>query len=143
MRVAFRTVASVAVAVALLASYGGFRWYSQNRWKAVRGRPDAAACPETRTLGGDCGACVLAECCAEVHACYSKADCIDLNDCTLKCAEGEGPPVPRVECPAACEKRHAASLVVYHRWDDCARARCGQACPRGSDEEEEERERAR
>ena len=141
VRVAWRPVASVTLAIVVLASYGGWRWYAQNRWKGARGHVDGAACPETKTLGGDCGACVLAECCLEVHACYSNADCIDLNDCLFKCADGEGPPGPRDECPAACEKRHAASIVPYHRWDDCARRHCEEPCRRHSDEEERDRAR--
>jgi hypothetical protein len=143
MRMALRAVASLCAAGVLLGSYGAWRWYTLSHWRRAGERADASACPEAKTLYGDCAACVVAECCAEVHACYSKVDCIDLNDCTLKCAEGEGPPVPRAECPAACEKRHAASIADYHRWDDCARSRCERACPRESDEEEEERDKAR
>lgn len=137
MKLAWRAVAAVSVAGLLLVSYGGWRWYTQNHWRLAGSPPDGSACPEAKTLYGDCSACVVAECCTEIHACYSKADCIDLNDCTLKCAEGEGPKVPRAECPAACEKRHAASVAAYQAWDTCARARCGRVCPREGDEEEE------
>jgi hypothetical protein len=142
MRAAWRAVAAVCSAALLLGVYAAWRWHTKNHWRIARDRADGAACPESKTLPGDCAICAAAECCAEIHACYSSADCIDLNDCMFKCAEGEGPKVPPAECPAACEKRHSASIAAYHLWDDCARSRCEEVCPRETDEDEE-RERRR
>jgi hypothetical protein len=151
MRVAWRAVSVVTLGVVLVGGYEGWRsyrlnhWrsYRLNHWKSSRGRADASACPQAKNIYGDCGTCVAAECCAEVQACYSKNDCIDLNDCMIGCSE-EGPPgVSRADCPAGCEKRHAASVVPFHAWDDCARSLCGEVCPRETDEQEEEREKKR
>ena len=140
MRVAWRLgVAAVAVIGAAIVVRAECRSLRLTHWKSAGASADPAACPEAKALYGDCRSCVVAECCAEVHGCYSRTECIDFNDCWLKCADGEGPPGPRAECPAACEKRHAGAVVVFHAWDDCARSRCGEVCPRDADDESEER----
>ena len=114
---------------------------------ALRSRAgiDAASCRGAAALGPSCGPCVAARCCAEMTACYTKAGCIDLNDCVASCGGDEGlPGVEPARCPAECEARHAADVAAFRAWDECARAQCPAECPRGPDEEErEEKERKR
>jgi hypothetical protein len=101
---------------------------------------DAAACAEAVPLGPICGACVAASCCKEISACYTRADCIDLNDCWVRCGdEDESPKVGRAACPGACEKRYPGAISAFHAWDDCVRDRCGDVCPRGADDEKKAR----
>ena len=134
---------AVGVVVAALVAYAALR-HRHDRWRRMVGHVDTSACPEHAPLGPECGGCVAVECCSEIHACYSSAPCIDLNDCWVRCGEpDESPKVPRADCPAACEKKYAAAAATFHAWDDCARSRCGEVCRRGPDDEQEEREEKR
>jgi hypothetical protein len=74
-------------------------------------------------------------------ACYSVPDCIDLNDCWVECGEEQPRGVSKEDCPRACEKNHSASAAAFHAWDDCARKRCDDVCPRGPEDEDEAQER--
>jgi hypothetical protein len=135
---------SAAIVVAAAALYGGARLQRDRRRRMAVGSVDASACPEALALGGACGACVATECCAAVHACYTDSRCIDLNDCRVRCGDpDEGLKVPRALCPKVCEERYPTAVTLFQAWDNCARGRCQDVCPRGPSDDDEERERGR
>jgi hypothetical protein len=119
--------AVVIVAAAGLATLG---WRRHARAERLHAAP---ACAQTTPLGAVCGPCVAAFCCQEITSCYTRTDCIDLNDCTIECGETEknakGP-----ACRPRCEARYPMAVATFKAWDDCARRNCESECPRGEDD---------
>jgi hypothetical protein len=123
-------VATGAVAVAV------HRYAKRERAERLRAIDVAAVCREALPLGAACGPCIAISCCEELSACWGWNDCIDLNDCWVKAGEDEGQGGDLRSRAAACERAHSGARAVFHAWDDCARKRCEDECPRGPEEDE-------
>jgi hypothetical protein len=90
---------------------------------------DANACSLVGSFGSSCDSCVVGSCCAEYRACFSTAECIDVNDCTATCDESVADSGPDGEdCPTACKARHADAAAHFDAWDECVVAKCPKEC---------------
>jgi hypothetical protein len=121
-----------AVVVVLLLASVHVAFHVRAREEAMHAAP---ACAPAVPLGAVCGRCVAAFCCAEITACYSRADCIDVNDCTIECGEsGESGEGGERACQIACARRHPEASAAFTAWNVCARRHCATECPRGDED---------
>lgn len=92
---------------------------------------DGGACAIFGSLGAACDACVTAHCCAEYAACFTTAECIDVNDCNATCDEAVGEAgADAGDCPAGCSARYPEAAVRFHAWDSCVTTQCPEQCMR-------------
>lgn len=122
--------AGVFVVGALLAANLG----THTRSEPVAAAAAVSICERSISFGPSCGSCIAASCCAALDACYASTECIDLNDCTVKCGEEEEERGDhRVDgaeaCPKECAEKHPHAVGVFRAWDECATAHCGTVCP--------------
>lgn len=92
---------------------------------------DMSSCVRSISFGPSCGSCIAASCCAALDACYASTECIDLNDCTVKCGEEEEERGDHggEDCPKECAQKHANVVAIFRAWDTCAMEHCGAVCP--------------
>lgn len=91
--------------------------------------PVVGICERSIHFGPTCGPCIAASCCGALDACYASSECIDLNDCTVKCGEEEERGEHAEDCPKECEQKHPQVIAIFRAWDKCATERCGSRCP--------------
>lgn len=70
--------------------------------------------------GSACGDCMRTQCCEQLAACVSDAECIALNECATPCADAA--------CLDACDRAHPSAILLRRALFGCTVALCPAEC---------------